>query len=163
MSKTTRVRHRTRSGNNATSRTEGTATSPTTNATGEQTRDYDVGYRKPPKNTQFKTGQSGNTKGRPKGSRNMKTDLEEELNEKITITESGKQRKLTKQKVMLKSLFAKAVKGDPRAINIVLGMADRYFSTPADAITSRAESTKTDGAILEAFKAEILTERDHET
>ena len=32
--------------------------------------DYEVGYGKPPKSRQWKPGQSGNPKGRPKGARN---------------------------------------------------------------------------------------------
>ena len=32
--------------------------------------DYEVGYGKPPKDSRFKLGQSGNPNGRPKGSRN---------------------------------------------------------------------------------------------
>ena len=28
-------------------------------------KDYEIGYKKPPKHTQFKPGQSGNPKGRP--------------------------------------------------------------------------------------------------
>ena len=47
--------------------------------------DYEVGYRKPPKHTRFKPGQSGNLRGRPKGTKNLKTDLMEELGEKILI------------------------------------------------------------------------------
>jgi hypothetical protein len=30
-------------------------------------KDYEVGYKKPPKDTRFKAGQSGNPRGRPKG------------------------------------------------------------------------------------------------
>ena len=47
--------------------------------------EYPVGYCKPPKTGQFQPGQSGNLKGRPKGSQNFTTILEKELNNKIQI------------------------------------------------------------------------------
>ena len=53
-------------------------------------KDYEVGYRKPPKHTQFKEGQSGNPAGRPKGTNNLKTDLIEELGEQILIREGDR-------------------------------------------------------------------------
>ena len=34
---------------------------------------YPIGYKKPPRDTQFKPGQSGNFKGRPKGAKNFAT------------------------------------------------------------------------------------------
>jgi len=49
--------------------------------------EYEVGFGKPPKDTQFKPGQSGNTAGRPKGSKNLKADLLEELSEMMKISE----------------------------------------------------------------------------
>ena len=41
----------------------------------KKTRNDEVGYGKPPRATQFKKGQSGNIKGRPKGSKDMRAAL----------------------------------------------------------------------------------------
>ena len=45
--------------------------------------DYEVGYGKPPRKSQFKPGQSGNPKGRPKGRKGFSTILVEELSEDL--------------------------------------------------------------------------------
>ncbi len=81
---------------------------------------YEVGYGRPPKTTQFKKGQSGNPKGRTKGSKNFRTALIEELSELVTITENGQRKSATKLQVMLRNLTNKAAKGDPRSIEQVL-------------------------------------------
>ena len=75
-----------------------------------------VGYRKPPKHSQFKKGRSGNPKGRPKGTRNLKTELHAELAERILVREGDRTQKVTKLRAMVKALMAKALKGDVRAI-----------------------------------------------
>jgi len=84
--------------------------------------DYEVGYGKPPKHSQFKKGQSGHPAGRPKGTRNLKTDLTEELAERILIREGGRAIKVSKQRALIKSLTAKALQGDTRAATLVLNM-----------------------------------------
>ena len=48
-----------------------------------------VGYKQPPKHTQFKPGQSGNPKGRPKGTQNLATDLAEELRRHLQTLEKA--------------------------------------------------------------------------
>jgi hypothetical protein len=86
-------------------------------------RKYDVGYGKPPVRTRFKPGRTGNPKGRPPKSLNLKTDLASELSESITVRENGKVRRVSKQAALLKRLIAKALDGDVRAIANVLALS----------------------------------------
>lgn len=110
--------------------------------------DYDVGYGKPPKHTQFKKGQSGNPKGRRKGARGLKTDLREELMEMLTINENGKTTKLTKQRLMIKQLFAKASKGDVRAAIKMLEMANALLGPEQEASDAEQELAPEDAEII---------------
>ncbi len=121
--------------------------------------DDDVGFGKPPKHTQFKPGQSGNPAGRPKGAKNLKTDLEEELHELITVREGGNQKIVSKQRAMLKSLTAKAVQGDPRAADIVINMMYRLLHEDEAEDPSRGPSPG-DKAIIEAFENRLLRKPD---
>jgi hypothetical protein len=93
--------------------------------------EYEVGYRKPPRDTQFKKGHSGNPKGRPRGTKNLRTDFLEELNERMTIREGSREVTLSKQRVFLKSLMSGAMKGSPAAIRSILDLAFRYLE-PSD-------------------------------
>ncbi len=116
---------------------------------------YDVGYKKPPEHTRFKPGKSGNSKGRPKGAKNLKTELEEELLEKIKITESGKPKNISKQRAMIKALMAKAVQGDVKSAMALLNM---FLKLVPDQANDRAEDdwTDTDQQILDDFAASVL-------
>jgi hypothetical protein len=87
--------------------------------------DYEIGYGKPPIPTRFKQGQSGNPKGRPKGSKNLRTDLAEEMSEKVTIREGGHARTVSKQRAMIKAMTAKALNGDINAIAKLCGLVER--------------------------------------
>lgn len=79
-------------------------------------KDYEVGYGKPPKNSQFKKGQSGNAKGRPKESKNTYTLLDEALSKKMTVIENGEQIQISKRQAIILQLVNKGVKGEIKAI-----------------------------------------------
>lgn len=94
--------------------------------------DDKVGYRKPPRHSQFRLGQSGNPRGRPKGTRGVKTDLTAELNAVWTTSINGRDIRGTKQRLMFRTLTARAATGDVKAAAIllplilqVLGIEDR--------------------------------------
>jgi Family of unknown function (DUF5681) len=88
----------------------------TSNSDTEATADYEVGYAKPPRHAGFQKGRSGNPKGRPKGSKNFATLLAEALDEKVSLTEDGRRRRVTKRELVIKQLVNKSASADLRAI-----------------------------------------------
>jgi hypothetical protein len=97
------------------------------------------GPSRPPRHTQFRKGQSGNPSGRPKKVASFKSDLAAELQEKLPITENGRERKITKQRAFCKTLVAAAIKKDIRAVNALLACM-RFFGVGLE----QATATQTD-------------------
>jgi hypothetical protein len=113
--------------------------------------DSKVGYRRPPKLTQFKKGQSGNPRGRPQGRANAKTIVSRAINEKVTIREGDKARDMTKLEGMLQAHLVKAIKGDARSANLVIALVARLgLLTDAEPEASNALSDE-DHAILAEY------------
>ena len=123
--------------------------------------DYKVGFGKPPAENRFKKGQSGNAKGRPKGTRNFKTDLREELAEPVNVREAGRERTVSSQRAAVKQLRAKALKGDQRALERWLLLAERYdLEDTAD--ETEQELAGADRMIVARFKDRVLQEHEAE-
>jgi Family of unknown function (DUF5681) len=85
----------------------------------------DVGYGKPPRETRFRKGRSGNPRGRPRGSRNFASLVEEALAEPVMINENGRRRKASKLQVIVKQLVNKAAQGDHRSIQLLMAFTER--------------------------------------
>ena len=83
------------------------------------------GYGCPPINTQYRLGQSGNRKGRPKGSRNWKTVLLEVLSEKVKINDNGKVRQISKAEAIVKTAMRRAVQGDAKSAASIISLAQK--------------------------------------
>src|SRR5689334_19075948 len=97
---------------------------------GKKKQAYQVGYRKPPTETRFKKGQSGNPSGRPKRVPIIEPGLLLEAmdNEEIEVTENGKRKRMPKVEIEFRQLFSKALKGDLRAARHVFDMATEYLA-----------------------------------
>jgi hypothetical protein len=117
-----------------------------------------VGYGEPPKHTQFKPGQSGNPKGRPKGRKNIKTDVLEKLNSTVTVHKNGRSKKISTRRAVLEVLSAKALQTDPRAIEQVIRLAEKY-DQPAIEINDSMSSD--DQAILDAYARRLKQGQVH--
>lgn len=85
---------------------------------------YEVGYGKPPRATRFKPGQSGNPRGRRKGTRNFRTYVREELEQKVTVRTDGHGRRVPKVQLIAMQLVNASVKGDLKSIEFLLKLAD---------------------------------------
>lgn len=88
----------------------------------EYEEDKPVGYGNPPKRTRFKPGQSGNPKGRPKGSKSLGRLLDKELCEKVTIREGATTRKITKKEALVKRLVKDAADGKSSAMRDLMAL-----------------------------------------
>lgn len=114
---------------------------------------YSVGYRKPPIHSQFRPGQSGNPKGRPKGVRNLVTDVKRTLMATVKVREAGRVRRRTTQESALLLLREKALQGDARALDRLLELAMRFNNEPVESTIAQALPAD-DQAILDAYVAE---------
>lgn len=107
----------------------------------------DVGYAKPPRAHQFKAGQSGNPKGRPKGAKSEATILDELLNRKIEMRQNGKIRKITIMEGIFHKLAEDSLKGNTKSAAFVLNRLGAIASSAG----TEAEINPDDKAVLDAY------------
>lgn len=119
-----------------------------------------VGNKRPPVHSRFKKGQSGNPRGRPRGSLNLKTDLLAELAEAIVVNEGGARRKITKQRAFVKATIAKAIQGDGRAASALIAMIARLVPSDAAEPAAATPLSAEDQAILDAYVARRSQQKD---
>src|SRR5260221_1859561 len=79
-------------------------------------RSFAVGYGRPPVHSRFKPGKSGNSKGRAKQSRNMRTIVQQVLNEDMQIREGGRLRRMSAMEALVRTTLTRSFKGDPKAL-----------------------------------------------
>ena len=117
---------------------------------------YTIGYRKPPAQTRFKKGQSGNPTGRPKGTLNFATALERALGEPVVVNEGGKRRTVTKLDAAVTQLVNKSAMGDLRAMKQYLTVRHAYDGEPSD-VDSVTPTTEADALVIANLIARLNT------
>lgn len=114
----------------------------------------EVGYRHPPRAFQFKPGQSGNPKGRPKGAKNEATILRELLYRKIPVHQGGKTRRITVLEAILLRFTEDSLKGNTKSAAFLLNRHSAISNT--DTSSASDELTEDDRDVLEAFAAKLV-------
>jgi hypothetical protein len=92
---------------------------------------YEVGYRKPPKNTQFQKGISGNPRGRPKKAANFHSIFMKESESLMTINDNGQRRRISKLEGIAKQLQQQGVDGNIPALRMYIALYPRVLEIVA--------------------------------
>jgi hypothetical protein len=83
--------------------------------------DEPVGYKRPPKNTRWRKGQSGNPQGaRSQPAQSLAELIDSLLLEAIQIVESGEKKSIPKLEAVMLQLWAKELAGNRRAVKVRL-------------------------------------------
>jgi hypothetical protein len=97
-----------------------------------QTDNYAVGYGKPPKNSQFKKGVSGNPSGRRKKPSDLASGLLRELDSKVIINENGRRTSIKKSEGLIKQLVTKALSGNLQALRLLITLLLQFQERAAE-------------------------------
>lgn len=88
--------------------------------------DYEVGHGRPPKETRWKKGQSGNPKGRPKSKKTGPVDISAFLDEPVTARIQGRTRKMHSFEAMVWQMAQRALMGNLTSIISFIELCEEY-------------------------------------
>lgn len=114
----------------------------------------EIGYGKPPREHQFKPGQSGNPKGRPKGAKSEATILRGVLEQKIPMRSNNRTRHIPVIEAIHRRMAEQALKGDTKAAAFLLNRYGALISGE----TQMTDLTSDDREILAQFIAQQHSE-----
>jgi hypothetical protein len=116
-------------------------------------RQYAANYRKPPIHTRFKKGQSGNPRGRP--AKNLAALLAAALNEKVTVTENGKRRQVTKREAVIAQLVNKSASAELRTTKMLIDMLRDVEKRAEPAAAEKNSFSPTDKEVVQQLIARL--------
>lgn len=92
---------------------------------------YEVGYKKPPEESKFKPGISGNPSGRPRKTYNFEEQFSEILNEDVSYIENGQRTISTNFSLIIRKIVIEAQKGNVRCQRMILDYISK-IQTPVE-------------------------------
>jgi len=120
----------------------------------DQDDSYPVGYRKPPTDTRFAKGQSGNPKGRPKGSLNLATIMNKVGRKRIKVKVNGCTKTMTTLEAVVTQTQNQALSGDRGAAKDYLNL-HRVCEDPEQTALPLAAPDERDKMVMETIAKRI--------
>lgn len=90
---------------------------------------HTTGYGKPPKASRFQSGKSGNPNGRPKGSKNRKTNVTEIASEQHSVTIEGEHLDLSMSELVLLFIRNRSTDGKARTFRRYHDLLVKYSNS----------------------------------
>ena len=112
-----------------------------------------VGYKRPPVAHRFTKGKSGNSAGRPRGSRSFKTELREVVELRIPVSENGRKTRMSVRQAVLVRLRQQALAGDGRAIDRLLKLVVAHL--PDEVVSDDGKRAAEDSLMLAELLADL--------
>jgi Family of unknown function (DUF5681) len=128
----------------------------------DRDKPYDVGYGRPPEGKRFRKGESGNPKGRPRGSKNIATLLDEELSERVPVNENGKRKTITMRKAITKQTVRKAASGNEKFIKQVFELDGLKDARDGSVPSATAPTDDDDRQVIQDLRRQLAAEGGHE-
>ncbi len=111
----------------------------------------EIGYKRPPQHTRFKKGQSGNPSGKKKA-KPMRSEPDKlDLSETITVSSQGKRVTMTMRKALYQKLFAMALGGNLRAIELLFKLDALNDNQHGQTNESGSEVSQSEEALIARF------------
>jgi Family of unknown function (DUF5681) len=119
----------------------------------------DVGYGKPPRANQFEAGKSGNPKGRPTGAKSEATILHQLLQQKISLNERGRTRRITVLEGILRRIAEDSLRGDIKSAVFMLNRLQAMSSGETDESGLSDDEKTVLETYLKKYKSELNPEQ----
>lgn len=113
----------------------------------DDSKQHEVGYAKPPRQTRFRPGVSGNPSGRPKKPPNIRSELNRVLAQETSIHDGAREFRVSIRTAIARKIVELAMDGDPKAIALVMSHDDGVDDQILDGDSSE------DDEIVKEFKA----------